>query len=226
MNMPKRAVSSTSIAMQVYDILKSEIIDGVYPPGYQIVETDVAARLNISRSPVRDAIHQLAREGLLDYFPNRGVYIKVYTAKEVHDIFAVRLLLEQYAISNISPELRKKLLPELQQLMGEIRSATREQSEPLDIRVHELAVRMTGNKVLLNQFSLLHTMTAAFRSISISSDDLFMMAKRSHLALLEAISTGNTERALRVIRQHLESSEEQVQKYYQENSAGGKASRS
>ena len=215
--MQKRAVSSASIAMQVYDILRNEIIDGVYPPGYQIVETEVAARLNISRSPVRDAIHQLAREGLLDYFPNRGVYIKVYTAKEVHDSFAIRLLLEQYAISNIDPELRKKLMPDLLQLTEEIKAAGREESEALDIRVHEMAVRMTGNKVLLSQFSLLHSMTSAFRSISINSDDMFFMARRSHLALLESLATENTQRALRVIRQHLESSEEQVQKYYKDN---------
>ena len=61
-------VITSSISTQVYDILKSEIISGIYAPGQQIVEMDVASRLKVSRSPVRDAIHQLVREGLLDYF--------------------------------------------------------------------------------------------------------------------------------------------------------------
>lgn len=207
-------INNKSIAIQVYDLLKKEICEGVYPPGYQIVETELAARLNISRSPVRDAIHQLSREGLLDYIPNRGVYVRRYTSREVHDVFEVRLLLESYAISHIDPKLRDEYMPELRALIENLSASGEEPDDTLDMHIHEMSVLMTGNKMLYQQFSLLYSMTGAFRSISLNSERMLDLARRSHLALLQAIAAGDSQRALKVIKKHLVDSEKQVQLYY------------
>ena len=212
--MSKGMITNKSYAMQVYDILKNEICAGAYPPGFQIVETELASRLNISRSPVRDAIHQLSREGLLDYVPNRGVYVKQYTSREVHDVYEVRLLLERYAISHMDPELREEYMPEVQRLIGVLESPGDNSDDALDLRIHEMSVLMTGNKMLYQQFSLLYSMTGAFRSISLSSESMLEMARRSHLALLKAIASNDTKRALHVIQKHMTDSEKQVQRYY------------
>lgn len=213
-------INNKSYAMQVYDILKNEICSGIYPPGYQIVETELASRLNISRSPVRDAIHQLSREGLLDYIPNRGVYVKQYTSREVHDIFEIRLLLERYAISHIDPELRDEYMPELMRLIQRLESPDDRSDDALDLHVHEMTVLMTGNKMLYQQFSLLYSMTGAFRSISLNSERMQDLARRSHLALLKAVASGDTKRALQIIQKHMTDSEKQVQLYYKSFETG------
>lgn len=212
-----RKINTDSIAEQVYDILKNEIISGLYKPGHQFIEMDVADRLNVSRSPVRFAIHQLVRDGLLVYYPNRGAFVKHYSSKEVHDSFEIRLLLESYSISHIDPELRQHFLPELERLLEILKTGKAEAKEDIDRQVHELPVKMTGNEVLLNQYSTLFSMIRAFRSISLASDEMIDMARISHVALLEAILNDNIPRALRVIKKHLEASESQVLAYYKKS---------
>ena len=212
--MPRDVVKSQSMARQAYNILKNEVMEGTYLPGDKISEQDVADRLRISRSPVREAIRQLSNEGLVDYFPNRGAYIKIYTSKDVHDCFAVRLLLETYAIEHIDPAMRETLLLESEALIRKIQTADRQENDELDVQVHELAIRMSGNQMLLYLYRLLYSRIGTFRTISVQEDDMFRLAQRSHLALLRALQKNDTNRAVHVVTKHLEESEEKVQLYY------------
>ena len=66
----------STIRTQVYDIIKQNICDGVYTPGQRLQETELAASLHVSRSPIREALRQLASDGLVEEFPNRGVFVK------------------------------------------------------------------------------------------------------------------------------------------------------
>ncbi len=208
------AIKSFSIAEQVYDILKGEVMKGAYAPGEKIAEQDVADRLRVSRSPVREAIRRLSNEGMIDYFPNRGAYIKQYTSKDVLNSFEVRLLLETYAIAHPDPALREALSPEIDGLVQEIWTAEREESDALDVRVHEMSIRMSGNDALMNLYRLLYSQISTFRTISVLEDSMLNMAKRSHEALLRSIQENNISRAIRVITKHLKESEEQVLRYY------------
>ena len=105
-------------------------------------------------------------------------------------------------------------MPEVQRLIGVLESPGDNSDDALDLRIHEMSVLMTGNKMLYQQFSLLYSMTGAFRSISLSSESMLEMARRSHLALLKAIASNDTKRALHVIQKHMTDSEKQVQRYY------------
>ena len=77
----KRPIST--IREQVYQILRDDICQGVYAPGTRLQEVDLAENLNVSRSPVREALRQLAADGLLLEIPNKGVYVKEFTAKDL-----------------------------------------------------------------------------------------------------------------------------------------------
>ena len=88
----------TTIKQQVYEILRDDICSGVYAPGQQIQETELSKKLEISRSPIREALRQLVSEGLAVEYPNRGVFVKTYTPKDIEDVFDLRILLESYAI--------------------------------------------------------------------------------------------------------------------------------
>ena len=83
----------TTIKQQVYEILRDDICSGVYAPGQQIQETELSKKLEISRSPIREALRQLVSEGLAVEYPNRGVFVKTYTPKDIEDVFDLRILL-------------------------------------------------------------------------------------------------------------------------------------
>lgn len=80
---------------QVYETLEELIIDGTLPPGRRLLESELAAQLNVSRNPVREALTLLAHSGWVDLRPRLGAVVHEPTAKEVEDFFRVRTVLEE-----------------------------------------------------------------------------------------------------------------------------------
>jgi DNA-binding GntR family transcriptional regulator len=78
--------------------LRDAIVSGVYPPGSRVIESEAAARLGMSRTPVREAIRRLAGEGIIEHLPNRGAVVPAWDLDTVRDVFDLRELLEVHAI--------------------------------------------------------------------------------------------------------------------------------
>ena len=108
----------TPYEVLVYESLKQKILSGGYAAGEKIPEQSVSEELGVSRSPLRSAIRRLASEGLIEYYPYRGAFVKAYTDKDIHDAFAIRILLESYAISNIDPEALEQERGEIEALIA------------------------------------------------------------------------------------------------------------
>ena len=94
-----------TIREQVYEIIKNNITSGVYPSGKWLQEMEIANELNVSRSPVREALRQLGADGLVVEVPNKGVYVREFTKELMEDILEARLAIENYAIIRISSQL-------------------------------------------------------------------------------------------------------------------------
>lgn len=221
--MKQTLVNSNSMADQAYAILREQIIIGEYHPGDKVSEQVVADRLGISRSPVREAIHRLANEGLVDFFPRRGAFIKIYTSKMIHDSFQTRLLLEQYAIANIKKELVEEKRDELLDLRAELHNPPREGYTSLDGRIHDTITSLCGNASLLNIYRLLYTQISTFRMIVLIDQDHFEKVNDCHVKLIDAILNMDIELAKQLIADHLDDSEQAVKHYYEEYEANMKA---
>jgi len=87
-----------NIRTQVYNVIKENICGGRYEPGQRLNEVELASSLNVSRSPVREALRRLAADGLVEEKPNRGVFVREFTPQNIQEIFDVRVLLESYCI--------------------------------------------------------------------------------------------------------------------------------
>ena len=94
-----------TIRNQVYQILKDDICEGRFAPGQWLQENELAERLCVSRSPIREALRQLASDGLVVEIPNKGVFVKEFTTRDIEEIFDLRVLLEDYAISKLQHHL-------------------------------------------------------------------------------------------------------------------------
>ena len=87
-----------TIRDQIYKIIRNSLWRGEYTPGQRLQEVELANRLHVSRSPVREALKQLVSDGLVIEIPNKGVYVKKFMVRDIDEIFDVRLMLESYAI--------------------------------------------------------------------------------------------------------------------------------
>jgi len=99
-----------SVAEQIAERISQDILQGVYLPGQRIIEQNIADDFHVSRGPVRDAIRILEREGVVEIIPRRGAQVTMLTVKEVDDIFAIRAVLIDLAVSLATPLLSEEEL--------------------------------------------------------------------------------------------------------------------
>ena len=94
-------MESRPIREIAYEVLKHAIITGEIPAGERIVETDYADRLHISRTPLREALRKLERDGLVEYVLHRGVVVRAFTIADVEEIYTIRNALEMLTLPAI-----------------------------------------------------------------------------------------------------------------------------
>lgn len=92
---------TATIKELVYRSLRQDLIQQRYQPGEWLQENEIAERLGVSRSPVREALHMLAGDGLLVEIPKRGVYVRELSERDVRENFSLRCLLEVDAIHSL-----------------------------------------------------------------------------------------------------------------------------
>ena len=103
-------------AEQAAQALREEILSGAIASGARLGEAELAGRLRVSRTPIREALTRLAAEGLVELQPNRGARVATWSAGELRDIFDLRLRLEPYAVRLAVPKLSADQLDDLQEL--------------------------------------------------------------------------------------------------------------
>ena len=91
-------VSHGSLGNKIFDILRDRILNEEYEHGQKLNELTLANELKISRTPIREALKQLELEGLVESIPNKGVYVKGFSPRDIDDMFEIRLALEGLAI--------------------------------------------------------------------------------------------------------------------------------
>ena len=104
-------MESRPIREIAYDVLKKAIITGEIPAGERIVETEYADRLHISRTPLREALRKLERDGLVEYVMRRGVIVHAFTTEDVDQIYTIRNALEMLTLPISSRTPPRRILP-------------------------------------------------------------------------------------------------------------------
>lgn len=198
----------------VYECLRENIIKGVIPVGERIVEKVFADRLNISRTPVRDALRRLEMEELVKSIPGKGIVVKKITVEEVIEIYKIRANLEvlaaEEAMENITPEEIKKIqdlldLTEEMNNQGNVKEVVRLFAE-FNAQIYE-ASRM---KRLVTMISKLSEYLKRFRDISMSENKRREKGLKEHREILNAIVEKNHRDIDEIIKRHLQFSMEIV----------------
>ncbi len=158
------AIDSRPTAVIIADQLRERIIDRSFGPGDQINEAQVAGQLNVSRGPVREALHRLVQEGLLISRPNRGVFVRELTRRDVAEVYEAREVLEcaaaEHVTGNDAPH-RDRVATRLEEITELMREPLEQHDwvrlSRIDIEFHQVLVDSGNNSRLSRAYRTLAT---------------------------------------------------------------------
>jgi DNA-binding GntR family transcriptional regulator len=191
----------------ISDELRSAIMYGSLAPGSQLGEADLAARLGVSRGPLREAMQRLVQEGLLRSEPHRGLFVITLTEDDVEDVYLARLAIERAACKMIMERNRGealvRLTEALQALVGAARQRDRLAISDADQEFHHVLVAASGSPRLER---MAHTLLVETRMCLGALQEKYPEPEdlvEEHRRLVEAINDGDEERLLHLIEEHM-----------------------
>jgi len=214
----------------VYDALLEAIVHKRLAPGARLVLDDLAEQLKVSRTPIRDALARLTSEGLVRRAGRKGFTLTALSPSEMKDLYEVRLMCELYAvengIDNATPDLLAEMAVLAEQGFRALRRANPLAASLKDREFHRLLVSLGRNQKLTNlveQFNI-HIQTLRVTPGHEKPEEQRSHYYQEHLAIVEAIRSGDLSAAKKVIRHHiLGASERAVAALETNSSVGGRA---
>src|SRR5262252_1386979 len=169
-------------------------------------ERRLASDLGISRTPVREAMAQLEREGFVRSVPRRGIYVVRKTKQQVIELITAWAALEGMAARLITQQANDAEIGQLRQMFtkfenGQLHAHLDEYSE-VNIEFHQTIIRMGGNRVLTDLAENLFTHMRMIRRKTIGEEDRADRSIRDHLNIIQALEARETERAEDLVRNH------------------------
>jgi DNA-binding GntR family transcriptional regulator len=199
-----------SAAERAYDYVKSRLLDGRFPGGTLLSENDIASRLGVSRTPVRQAFVQLEAEELLELYPKRGALVVPISASEADDVLEARLLIEQHAVRRL--RVTPALLAELREAVAEQEATIDDDAKGFgfaDRRFHRAIVEAAGNALLARQYDQLRDRHQRIAATAVASDPArWGRFIAEHRGIVEALERGDSEVAAELMGAHLEAAHE------------------
>jgi DNA-binding GntR family transcriptional regulator len=200
---------TSTFADRAYAALKSVILSlDIYekPGDVRLDERQLASDLGISRTPVREAMAQLEREGFVRSVPRRGIYVVRKTKQDVIELITAWAALESMAARLITQNAADEEIATLRNMFakfenGELHARLDEYSE-VNIEFHQSIIRMSRNRVLIDLAENLFTHMRMIRRKTIGQEDRADRSIRDHLNIIQALEARATERAEDLVRNH------------------------
>lgn len=203
----QREISPT-MSDQVYHILKNAIVAGEFQWGEQLKEVQLSKQLNVSRSPVREALKRLNLDGLVINVPHKGVYVKQVTRSEIQDVMDLRYLFESRGIcmstENLTDDTRK-VFSDIRAKMTETYLARDVKSYAQeDYRLHRQTMALCKNQYVDEMGERMYLFTQLLRISALKNEDRFEYSYKEHLQYIDSLLSGQLEEADEICRRHLE----------------------
>lgn len=216
-----------TIRGQVYQILRDDICNGKYIPGFWLQEQELAEKLGVSRSPVREALRQLVADGLVIEVPNKGVFVKEFTLRDIDEIFDMRVMLESYGIQksrkNLTGVRRQRIFELLEILERSCAAGDMESYVQADEELHICIVKLGGNSLVESIYDRVRSMNQQFRVLSLTSHQRFEESLEEHRKLIHALAVGDVATAEETMRIHLELARRTIKEQLAHGKTGGEA---
>ena len=198
---------SNSLHHQVADTLREQIFAGVLPPGGFLDEVALCERLDISRTPLREALKVLTSEGLLRHEPRRGCFVNEVTEQDLDDIFPVIALLEGRCAFEAARNATDADLLELGVLHDRLNSHAKAKRindyYAVNFAIHEAIILLANNRWLAQSIADLRKILKLSRLQSLGAPGRLAQSLSEHMTVFAALKSRDSEGAEAAMRTHL-----------------------
>lgn len=197
----------TAIAQWVADVLRDRIVKGSYPPGARLVERKISAELEVSRTPVREAIKLLDADGLIGISRNKGAQVLQLGPEEARKIFDVIAVLESLAAERFAEALAPEQLETLEELHDRMMVFHKIGSHmdyfDTNSEIHDFIMENCGNPIVIETHKRLMARARRGRFLAIMRPERLIEAVAEHEALMAALRQGDAAAVAQIWRAHL-----------------------
>ncbi len=192
-------INHKSLVEHIVENIEQQIIDGTLKPGEHIIEAALCKKLNISRSPIREACRIMESRGYVVRIPRRGVFVAQVSPREAEDIYRIRASLESLAtylaVKKMDPETLKQMkvlhlkmikLAEKENISGYYR---------INLKFHEILTNACGNKRLIQMIDTFVKQTRRYRIEVLSISGRLKASIENHEKIIRSIEQGDAEQA-------------------------------
>ena len=210
------AADATSLSDRAYYRIRELIVSLELAPGSPISERDLMARLELGRTPVREALRALARERLVEVYPRRGMFVSRVDVGDLAGLSEVRMALECHAARLAAERATADDRATIAALLDELNGSAGEHDErtliDLDQRIHRHVYRCTHNPFLEETLNEYYVLTLRIWFLALDRVARLEDAVSEHRELLEAIRDREPERAENAMRRHVRGFEQAMRR--------------
>ncbi|HAJ37131.1 MAG TPA: hypothetical protein DCL15_15750 [Chloroflexi bacterium] len=200
--------TTRSLADQVYEYLRTEIVSGRLTPGARVVELEVASAMGTSQGPVREALQRLEREGLVEKHSHSATFVTNVSIDEMYELFSIRSVIEGFAIRRTVERITPEQCDQLDQLIELMRTAGRNDDMLTltghDLQFHRLICQWSGSGTLQRSWDPLYGQTQRF--VVRTHKDYFASLTDiadTHVPIVAALRNHDAANVTRLIQEHV-----------------------
>ena len=196
-----------SLGQHVFENLKHAILRGDVPPGHRLVESRLAETMGISRTPIREAMHKLEREGLLKQLPKSGFRVTGLTREDIEETFGIRSVLESYAARLAAIKHEEGELTPLEEKIAEYQACLDqgrlEDLPAINTEFHDILYALSRSPKLIKMVNDLRDQIYRFRKIILKAETRAKASNEDHRKMLRAMRKRDADRVERLVKEHI-----------------------
>lgn len=196
-----------SLGQSVYENLREAIVEGTLVSESRVVETRFAKALGISRTPVREAMHKLEREGLLRQDPKGGFYVVGLTRADIEEAFGIRGVLESYAARLATIRHETGELAPLEEKLVDYEACLEQgrvdKLPGINTDFHDLLYGLSRSPKLVKMINDIRAQIFRFRQVILRIDAMARISHKDHRLMMDAIRAREADRVERLVREHI-----------------------
>lgn len=205
---------TTALRFKAYKAIKDKLINLKLKPGEKLFENELAKTLDVSRTPVREALLMLEHEKLVTCSNSLGFVVRRLTAKDVEEYFGIRYIIEGYVMSLVVERITDSEISDLKNSLNQTKQAIKEGNIAEIIRCetefHGLLYKAAKSEVLLETVYGLVDKFHLIRSLMANAPGSVAVSHAEHKAILDAVEKRDVKRAKKVMQLHLEKAQRTV----------------
>lgn len=196
------------LSKRVYRILKEKIIKGTIKPGTKLFEAKLAEKMGISRTPIREAMRELAARGFVKMIPNQGIVVSSDSIEDIQEVMQIRGALEGLAAHLATTKITEEEISKLENFLKQMEKFTKERDGhafgEADAKFHNIIANISGNQRLIQIRKNITEQAYRYRIKLLNFSGILNYSTQDHWKIVEALKKKDSKKAEKFSQEHIE----------------------